>query len=61
MGYSFEKIEPAEVLFEEVDFEPRFSSEEAGKEDHAPLHGMLNGLIISVPIWIVGYLIFQLI
>lgn len=60
MDYFAEKINVVHAKAEEISFTFEDANELNKEEISKPLRGILNGLILSLPIWGVGYLIFKL-
>lgn len=55
-----EKIEIASFRGEEVAFPFDEIRESSSEEISAPLRGVLIGLLLSLPIWAVGFILFEI-
>lgn len=60
MDYSAEKFNVSEEKAEEIAFTFEGTSESKNMEVSLPLRGVLNGLILSLPLWAAGFVIFKL-
>ena len=60
MDWSAEKIDVAKFRLDEVDFGLEDIHDSDGEEMSGPLRGVLMGLLMSVPIWAVVFILFKI-